>query len=163
MATTSSERGLSLRSPGRYLATADRLIALWKDKGSDPRLKDRVLQCYMDAVAYQYHTYQTVTRMMNGGTIGADSSLNKLFWSEMDIATHETALELLGAQAELGSGAGVSSFCHRGRTPRLRPPPQAAAARRRVHPLPASWSSLNVAKASTSFTVRLLPAPLATV
>lgn len=105
MATTSSERGLSLRSPGRYLATADRLISLWRAQGSDPRLRDRVLQCYMDAVAYQFHTYQTVTRMMNGGTIGADSSLNKLFWSEMDIATHETALALLGARAELAPTA----------------------------------------------------------
>jgi alkylation response protein AidB-like acyl-CoA dehydrogenase len=101
MATTASERGLTLRSPGRYLATADRLIALWKARGSDPRLRDRVLQCYMDAQAYRYNTFQTVTRMIQGGTMGADSSLNKLFWSEMDIATHEVAMELLGRQAEL--------------------------------------------------------------
>jgi len=105
MATTSSERGLSLRSPGRYLATAQRLIALWKEQGADPRLRDRVLQCYLDAQAYRLRTFQTVTRMMNGGTIGADSSLNKLFWSEMDIATHETAIELLGTRAELNPTA----------------------------------------------------------
>jgi alkylation response protein AidB-like acyl-CoA dehydrogenase len=105
MATTSSERGLSLRSPGRYLATAQRLTQLWKDQGADPRLRDRVLQCSLDAQAYRFHTFQTVTRMMNGGTIGADSSLNKLFWSEMDIATHETAMELLGTRAELTPAA----------------------------------------------------------
>jgi len=105
MATTSSERGLSLRSPGRYLATAQRLIALWKAEGSDPRLEDRVLQCWLDAQAYHLHTCQTVSRMMDGGTIGADSSLNKIFWSEMDIATHETAMELLGPTAWLMPGS----------------------------------------------------------
>ncbi len=39
--------------------------------------------------------------MMSGGTIGADSSLNKIFWSQMDIAMHETALELIGSGADL--------------------------------------------------------------
>ena len=29
------------------------------------------------------------------------ASLTKVFWSELDIALHETALELLGPQAEL--------------------------------------------------------------
>ena len=101
MATTSSERGLSLRSPGRYMATADRIIQLWKDGGADPRLRDRVLKCWMDAQAYRLNTFQTATRMMSGGTIGADSSFNKIFWSEMDIATHELALEILGPRAEL--------------------------------------------------------------
>jgi hypothetical protein len=105
MATTSSERGLSLRSPGRYMATAERIIQLWRDSGADPRLRDRVLRCWMDAQAYRLHTFQTATRMMSGGSIGADSSFNKIFWSEMDIATHELALELLGPRAELLAAA----------------------------------------------------------
>jgi alkylation response protein AidB-like acyl-CoA dehydrogenase len=100
MSTTSSERGLSMRSPGRYLARADRLVALWKQHGTDPRLRDRVLQSWMDAQAYCLHTWQSVARMVDGGQLGADSSLNKIFWSEMDIATHETALEILGSRAE---------------------------------------------------------------
>lgn len=36
--------------------------------------------------------------------IGAESSLNKVFWSELDIALHETALDLLGPDAELAAG-----------------------------------------------------------
>ena len=100
MATTSSERGLSLRSPGRFIATATRLIALWNQR-QDPRLRDQVVRMWMDAQAYRLYTFQTVTRMMQGGTLGADSSLNKIFWSEMDIAGHETALELLGGDAEI--------------------------------------------------------------
>jgi alkylation response protein AidB-like acyl-CoA dehydrogenase len=30
-----------------------------------------------------------------------ESSINKVFWSQWDITTHETALDLLGADAEL--------------------------------------------------------------
>ncbi len=101
MATTSSERGLSLRSPGRYLDTAARIRRLWAERGAPAHLRDRVLRCWTDAEAYALHTWQTVAKMRDGHGIGADSSFNKIFWSEMDIATHELALELLGQQAEL--------------------------------------------------------------
>ena len=33
--------------------------------------------------------------------MGAAGSVNKVFWSELDIALHETALELMDAGAEL--------------------------------------------------------------
>jgi alkylation response protein AidB-like acyl-CoA dehydrogenase len=107
MATTSSERGLTLRSPGRFLATAARLIDLWRRRGSGaaPALRDRVIQAWMDAEAYRLYTLQTVTRMIEGGEVGAESSLNKIFWSELDLRMHETALELLGPEAELVHGA----------------------------------------------------------
>ena len=36
MATTGSERGLTLRSPGRFLATADRLIDLYRERPPSP-------------------------------------------------------------------------------------------------------------------------------
>ena len=106
MATTSSERGLTLRSPGRFLATASRLVELYRQsKGrADPTLRDRVVQAWMDAEAYQLYTLQTVTRVMEGGSIGAESSINKIFWSEMDVRTHETALALLGERGELDGG-----------------------------------------------------------
>lgn len=100
MATTSSERGLSLRSPGRFLAAVDRLVALFKARPV-PRLREAVAQVWMEAQSYRLYTYGTVTRMMAGGHIGADSSLNKLFWSEMDIRLHELAVELLAETGEL--------------------------------------------------------------
>ena len=103
MATTSSERGLSLRSPGRFMATATRLIAHYRAhaNNADPVLRDRVLQAWMDAEVYRWFTFQTVTRMSQGEAIGADSSMNKVFWSEMDVATHETALALQGEALEV--------------------------------------------------------------
>ena len=104
MATTSSERGLTLRSPGRFLATASRLLDLYQAAPPGPMtLRDRVIQGWMDAEAYQLFTLQTVTRMAEGDEMGADSSLNKLWWSELDVRLHETALDLLGPDAELES------------------------------------------------------------
>ena len=107
MATTSSERGLSLRSPGRFLATATNLIELYREYRDTGRadLRDRVIRAWMDAEAYRWFTFKTVTRMMKGDAIGAESSLTKVFWSEMDVAMHESALALLGPKAELVSGA----------------------------------------------------------
>jgi alkylation response protein AidB-like acyl-CoA dehydrogenase len=107
MATTSSERGLSLRSPGRFMATAARLIDLYhryRDR-SDPVLRDEVIQTWMDAQVYRWFTFQTVTRMMQGESIGPDSSMNKVFWSEMDVRTHETALAIIGDALELDEGS----------------------------------------------------------
>ncbi len=107
MATASSERGLSLRSPGRFQATAKRLVDLYTryGDGSDPSLRDAVVRAWMDAEAYALYTLQTVSRVSGGGTIGAEASLNKIFWSEMDVRMHETALRVLGAHAELVDGA----------------------------------------------------------
>ncbi|MFB6850222.1 acyl-CoA dehydrogenase family protein [Streptomyces sp. NPDC056373] len=119
MSTSGNERGLTLRSPGRFTAAADRLTELWRsttDPGSpaaltsgsgpgpgshDPALLDRVADAVIGARAYQLFTYAHASRIAAGGSIGAESSLNKVFWSELDIALHETALDLLGARGEL--------------------------------------------------------------
>ncbi|MEU8759136.1 acyl-CoA dehydrogenase family protein [Streptomyces sp. NPDC048659] len=102
MSTTGNERGLTLRSPGRFLAAADRLRRLWDERGdpSDTALRDRVADALIGARAYQLFTAAGASLFAAGGRIGAESSLNKVFWSELDIALHETALDLLGADGE---------------------------------------------------------------
>jgi alkylation response protein AidB-like acyl-CoA dehydrogenase len=113
MATASSERGLSLRSPGRFLAAADRLVELCRRRQAvapvDARLRDEVAQAWMDAQAYRLYTLQTVTRLQDGGTLGPEASLNKIFWSELDVRLHRTALALLGGDGEL-DGAWMRGF-----------------------------------------------------
>ncbi|MFF2849378.1 acyl-CoA dehydrogenase family protein [Streptomyces sp. NPDC058001] len=104
MSATGNERGLTLRSPGRFLAAADRLTALWRDRGRDPALRDRVADARMGARAYQLFTRAAASRFAAGEPMGAESSLNKVFWSEYDIALHETALDLLGPEAEVADG-----------------------------------------------------------
>ncbi|WP_024800851.1 acyl-CoA dehydrogenase family protein [Nocardia sp. BMG51109] len=102
MSTSSNERGLSLRSPGRFNATARRLIELWRSTAdpADTAARNRVVDAWIGAEAYRLNTLSTVTRLAEGGKLGAESSVNKVFWSELDIAMHETALDLLGPAAE---------------------------------------------------------------
>jgi len=100
MATAADERGLTLRSPGRFLAAADRLHALWRDRGSPQDARARVADALIGARAYQLATYATASRFLGGERVGAEASLNKVFWSEYDIALHETALDLLGEEGE---------------------------------------------------------------
>ena len=108
MATTSSERGLTLRAPGRFTATADRLVDLYRERAKgagpddlDPGLRDRVVQGWMEAEAYRLQTLQTVTDDAEGRSAGAASSFVKLWWSELDVKLNETALDILGPEAEL--------------------------------------------------------------
>jgi alkylation response protein AidB-like acyl-CoA dehydrogenase len=107
MSTAGNERGLTLRSPGRFTAAAERLTALWRSTAdpSDTALRDRVADAVIGARAYRLFTYGAASRLAGGGSVGAESSLNKVFWSELDIALHETALDLLGPYGELSDDA----------------------------------------------------------
>ncbi|MBW8704134.1 putative acyl-CoA dehydrogenase fadE25 [Streptomyces sp. MBT84] len=104
MATAGNERGLTLRSPSRFLAAADRLLDLWRAEGSPAWARDRVADALIGARAYQLFTYAGASRALEGEPMGPESSLNKVFWSEYDIALHETALDLLGAEGESAHG-----------------------------------------------------------
>ena len=114
MSTAGFERGLMLRSPARFQATAEKLVALWRENAEvcDPSLRRRVVECWIAAEAYTLETYRTVSRLLAGGKIGAEASMSKIFWSELDLRMHETALEILGwrgellPEAELASGVG---------------------------------------------------------
>ena len=106
MATAGFERGVSLRSPARFSEAVNRLVALWRRLGdpSDTALSDAVTDVWMQAEGYRLHTYQTVTGMLEGRPIGAEASLNKIFWSEMDVRIHEIALQIIGPEAERMEG-----------------------------------------------------------
>jgi alkylation response protein AidB-like acyl-CoA dehydrogenase len=136
MSTASHERGLSLRSPGRFMAATDRLVRLWQSGSDRPRegrqahgervapearqanraitgreaLGDRVVDAWIAARAYQLHTHGTVASLADGGTLGAESSLGKVFWSELDVSLCETALDLLGPHAELADRYWADSY-----------------------------------------------------
>lgn len=111
MSTANNERGLSLRSPGRFLASAERLARLWRERGdpSQTALRDRVVDAWIGARAYQLHTFGTVTRLSEGADLGPESSVTKLFWSHLDTRLQETALDLLGPFGELSGPEGVEA------------------------------------------------------
>ena len=105
MATAGFERGLMLRSPARFQETARRLVKVYEENQEsadrDPSIRDAVVKAYMAAESYCLTTYETACRLIKGGKIGAESSTNKIFWSELDQNMHETAMAILSARAEL--------------------------------------------------------------
>ena len=120
MSTAGDERGLSLRSPGRFTrggGPAGRSCGGGPAGPATPTLRDRVADAWIGARAYRLHTFATAARLAAGGTLGAEASLGKVFWSELDVALHETALDLLGPRAELRAaartGAGWTATCSR--------------------------------------------------
>lgn len=104
MATAGFERGLMLRSPARFQQATRRLVGLYREHSADildPSVEDDVVRCYMDAEAYALSTYQTASRLVKGGTIGPEASCNKIFWSELDLRIHDTAMRILGPRGEI--------------------------------------------------------------
>ena len=104
MSTSSNERGMSLRSPARFTAAAQRLVDLWNshpDNTVRDMFADRVSDAWIRAQAYRLQTFGTVTRLAAGGELGAESSVTKIFWSDLDVAIHQTALDLQGPDAEI--------------------------------------------------------------
>ncbi len=91
MTTASSERGLTLRSPGRFLATAAKLVDVYRQH-PDPALRHDVARAWADAQAYRLHTFAAACHPRPG----ANTSMTKVFWSELDVRLHDIALQLLG-------------------------------------------------------------------
>ncbi len=109
MATAGFERGLLLRSPARFQSTAKQLVELYRANREladrDPSIREAVALAWMGAEAYCLGAYNTVGRLSRGEKIGAESSTNKIVWSELDLLINETAMRILGARGELRSGA----------------------------------------------------------
>jgi alkylation response protein AidB-like acyl-CoA dehydrogenase len=103
MSSAGHERGLTLRSPGRFLAAAARLVELWQHAAgsADSALAARVADAWIGARAYQLHGYGIASRPDGRDATGAAPSLSKVYWSELDLALHETALDVLGPRAEV--------------------------------------------------------------
>ncbi|MFF7975443.1 acyl-CoA dehydrogenase family protein [Streptomyces sp. NPDC007905] len=110
MSTAGNERGLTLRSPGRFLATAARLLQLWKAQGCPEHARARVADALAGARAHQLFTYAAASRFLEGTSLGPESSMNKVFWSEYDLALHETALDLLGGEGESADTAWAEGY-----------------------------------------------------
>ncbi|NBV88174.1 MAG: acyl-CoA dehydrogenase, partial [Betaproteobacteria bacterium] len=86
MATAGFERALLLRSPARFLRSASQLMALVRQRPerlqADPTLLADLVRVWSHTQAYQLNAYWSVSRYLNGEAIGAESSANKIFWSE---------------------------------------------------------------------------------
>lgn len=103
------ERGLMLRSPARFQEGARALVDLYRrhrdSADADPSIRDAVVEGWMRSRAYALAAYRTASRIAGDASIGADASASKIYWSELDLHLHETALRVLGERAELLPGA----------------------------------------------------------
>ena len=131
LSPTSSVRGLALHGPARFTAAADRLVDLYRRVGAhaDPELRDAVTRAWIDAEAYRLAALADATDIVDGRTVSRAAlnraalnraalnraamnraamnraAMNKVWWSELDVRIHETALALLGPRAELVHGS----------------------------------------------------------
>jgi alkylation response protein AidB-like acyl-CoA dehydrogenase len=96
MTTAGFERGLLLRPPGRFLASAERLQRLFVSAGEPEQFREAVARGQMAARQYRLYVWWTAGRVARGEKIGPESSVNKLAWSQMDIALHRTAIDIMG-------------------------------------------------------------------
>lgn len=102
MATAGFERGLMLRSPARFQETAANLIKLASNYDNlAPSINAALIDCWVRAEAYALNIYQTASKIQAGKKIGPESSLGKIFWSNLDLEMHALALKILGTQSEL--------------------------------------------------------------
>ena len=106
---------MSLRSPARFLRSGRTAGRSCGRPSRDPAFADRVADAWIKAQAYRLHTFGTVTRLAGGGELGAESSVTKVFWSDLDVALHQTALDLRGADGELADSLDRRSAVRAGR------------------------------------------------
>jgi alkylation response protein AidB-like acyl-CoA dehydrogenase len=94
-----------LRSPARFQKGVEKLVSLAKSNlpklKDDPIILEQLAASWMDSQAYMLNAYRSVSRYLSGASIGAESSANKVFWSEMDLEIHTLAMRILGAEAEI--------------------------------------------------------------
>ena len=109
--TLSHERGTSPRQLVMHRILLNELIALAAKtpRGSapasaDPVIRQQLAQAWMEVEIFKLHNWRTLTQVRRHGKPGPESSLVKLFWSEMSQRLHDTAMEVLGADAPLVSG-----------------------------------------------------------
>ncbi|MBA2318233.1 MAG: acyl-CoA dehydrogenase family protein [Euzebyales bacterium] len=104
MTTLGFERGTGLGSHVRFSRILRELVTLARAAGrdTDPIVRDRIAGMYAETEVFRHNTYRTLTCMAKGKPIGPEASLNKLYWSEMEVRLFETGMEVLGTLAELG-------------------------------------------------------------
>lgn len=106
-ATLGFERALALGNHVRYSQEAGELVALAHrlDLADDPQVRDRIAQVFAQTEAFRFHVTDLVDQLADGSLPGAEASLTKLFWSEMEADIYDLALEMLGPLAELSEVA----------------------------------------------------------
>ena len=98
--TLANERGTSFVWKEQVLHEVARDM-LWRraiERGdvADPLKRQKLAQSWMDVEIFRLHNARTLTRLSRGEQIGPESSVVKLFWTEMSQRLYENAGSILG-------------------------------------------------------------------
>ena len=93
-------------NPIFFSAELDRIVLLAREKGlsGDPVVRDRLAWCYTKVETMRFLGYRILTQVLREGTIGPESSIAKLYWSEYHQQATDLAMQLLGADALVRNG-----------------------------------------------------------
>ena len=115
MSTAGNERGLSLRSPGPLLRRgrpAPRAVRRTLPRRPGARRID-VVDAWIGAEATGSSRGAPSPGSPTAATSARPARSTRCWWSELDVALHETALDLLGAERRGRVGAGPTATCSR--------------------------------------------------
>ena len=109
LATLSFERGiLGFSLQITFKRQIERLIELsktvqrnGKPAAADPIFRQKLAQIYTEIEIFRLNQLRTVTRMARQGSPGAEGSIQKIFWSEMNQRMQQVAMEMLGPYGQL--------------------------------------------------------------
>jgi len=109
--TLAHERGTSARQLVVHRILLDELMALARTRtlnggraSTDPITRQHLAQAVIEVELLKLHNWRTLTGLQRHGKPGPESSLVKLFWSEMSQRLHDAAVEILGPHAQLVKG-----------------------------------------------------------
>jgi alkylation response protein AidB-like acyl-CoA dehydrogenase len=102
MATFGFERN-GLANASRFERAVDALAELARREGAgaDDTIRQRVAQARIESHVFRVNGLRSLTRAQQGQVPGAEASLTKLFWSEMDKRLQETAVSVQGMYGAL--------------------------------------------------------------
>jgi alkylation response protein AidB-like acyl-CoA dehydrogenase len=82
------------------------LLALARRSGADhdPIIRQQLAQVCIEVEMTKLHNWRTLTQLRRHGKPGPESSMVKLFWSEMSQRLHDTAMNVLGVAGQYREG-----------------------------------------------------------
>jgi alkylation response protein AidB-like acyl-CoA dehydrogenase len=95
-------------NPILFRAELDRLLAMAAERGllHDPLVRDELAQAYARCEIMRFLGLRTLTSVLRDQTLGPESSVSKLYWSEYHQLVTGIALRVLGAEALIVEGRG---------------------------------------------------------
>ena len=76
-------------------------VARARELDGDPVVRDRLAALEAGTRAYRAHATRTLSRLARGESLGAEASMTKLLWSELEQRMFEAGRDLLGPYGEV--------------------------------------------------------------